>query len=132
MIALEVSINGEFAALAGRDDMSVLNAIINAVGVLGNESKGTVNEGENQKPDLFLHLGGMTSKKNNEKDEHLRWITHELLEIGDTITVKLVEVSEAEPPVKNEVVNETFKEESEREIFESAKHYYMENKHKYK
>ncbi len=131
MIALEVHINGEYKACAGREDMSVLSAIINAVGVLGTESKGTANEGEGEAPDLFLNLGGMTGKKRNENDEYLRWLPHHDLQIGDTVSVKVIETSKVDIPTKEEHINELFQEESEREMFESAKHYYFENKHKF-
>ena len=128
MIALEVTINGKFMTRAGREDLSVLNTMINAVGVLGNESKGATRDIQGTK--FFLQVGGMTSKKNGERDVHLRWL-QEHLKIGDEITVKLIECAQADPSVREEPVDETSRQESERKNFESAKQYYLENKHKY-
>ena len=42
MIAFQVSINGKLITLAGKNDLSVLNTIVGAVGILGSESIGTV------------------------------------------------------------------------------------------
>lgn len=88
MIALAVYLNGKKLAVAGTDDLCVLNAIVNAVGELG---KSTVPIGKRGKPDLWLSVSGLTSRPDGASDEHLRWIGHRLLRVGDKITVQLVQ-----------------------------------------
>jgi hypothetical protein len=129
MIILEVSINGKVVARAGREDLSVLNAIVNAVGVLGADSGGTVDDDEGQ--DVFIHVGGMTSKKTGENDEHLRWLPHHELKVGDEITVKVIEGENADEPAREEPVDEALRDTSERELFESARDYYFKHKDRF-
>lgn len=87
MIALAVYLNRKKLVVAGSDDLCVLNAIVNAVGELG---KLTVPIGERGKPDLWLSVSGLTSRPDGAEDEHLRWIGHRRLRVGDKITVQLV------------------------------------------
>jgi hypothetical protein len=95
MVALKVSVNGEHLCTAGAEDLCVLNAIVNAVGALGRD---TVREREDEDADLFLSVGGLTSRGDGA-DEHLRWTEHKILEAGDRIEILLVEVPEADDPV---------------------------------
>jgi hypothetical protein len=87
MIALAVYLNKKKLTVAGTDDLCVLNAIVNAVGELG---KSTVPLGKRGKPDLWLSVSGLTSRPNGAEDEHLRWIGHRRLRVGDKVTVQLV------------------------------------------
>ncbi len=87
MIALAVYLNGKKLTIAGTDDLGVLNAIVNAVGELG---KSTVPFGERGRPDLWLSVSGLTSRPDGVDDEHLRWVGHRRLRIGDKVTVQLV------------------------------------------
>lgn len=87
MIALAVYLNGKKLTVAGTDDLCVLNAIVNAVGELG---KSTVPIGKSGKPDLWLSVSGLTSRPDGAEDEHLRWIGHRRLRVGDKVTVQLV------------------------------------------
>jgi hypothetical protein len=129
MIAFEVSVNGKLVARAGREDLGVLSAIVSAVGTLGPESGGTLTAPSEN--DLFLHVGGMTSKKGEALDEHLNWSDHRDLSVGDTVVVKVIESSEVDPPVKTAPPNKQKIEQNSREMFENAKQYYLENRHKY-
>lgn len=86
MIALAVYLNGKKLTVAGTNDLCVLNAIVNAVGELG---KSTVPIGKRGKPDLWLSVSGLTSRAHGAEDEHLRWIGHRRLRVGDKITVQL-------------------------------------------
>lgn len=88
MITLAVYLNGKKLTVAGTDDLCVLNAIVNAVGELG---RLTVPIGERGKPDLWLSVSGSTSRPDGVEDEHLRWIGHRRLRVGDKITVQLVQ-----------------------------------------
>ena len=53
MIALAVYLNGKKLTVAGTGDLSVLNAIVNAVGELGTS---TVPIAKRGKPDLWLSV----------------------------------------------------------------------------
>lgn len=87
MIALAVYLNKKKLTVAGTDDLCVLNAIVNAVGELG---KSTMPLGKRGKPDLWLSVSGLTSRPDGAEDEHLRWIGHRRLRVGDKVTVQLV------------------------------------------
>jgi len=87
MIALAVYLNKKKLTVAGTDDLCVLNAIVNAVGELG---KSTVPLGKRGKPDLWLSVSGLTSRPEGVENEHLRWIGHRRLRVGDEVTVQLV------------------------------------------
>ncbi len=88
MIGLTVYLNGKQLTVAGADDLSVLNAIVNAVGNLG---KSTAPFGKRRRQaDLWLSVGGLTRRRAGADNEHLRWIGHQRLRVGDRITVEIV------------------------------------------
>ena len=87
MIALAVYLNRKKLTVAGTEDLCVLNAIVNAVSELG---KSTVPIGKRGKPDLWLSVSGLTSRPDGAEDEHLRWIGHRRLRVGDKVTLQLV------------------------------------------
>lgn len=95
MIALRVKLNDKELCLAGTEDLAVLHAIVNAVGILGSETK-KVRKGA---PDLFLSVGGLTGRESGV-DYHLNWVDFHELKIGDKIEVELVEISKADKPSK--------------------------------
>lgn len=98
MIALEVKINDEKSIIAGREDLCVLNAIINAVGVLGIDSAG-IDKKTDQENDLFIHVGGLASQTSENSGTHLWWVKHRTLKVGDRISVCLIETREADKAV---------------------------------
>ena len=88
MIGLTVYLNRKKLTTAGADDLSVLNAIVNAVGDLG---KSTASFGKRRRQtDLWLSVGGLTRRPAGADNEHLRWIGHQPLCVGDRITVQVV------------------------------------------
>lgn len=93
MIALRVKLNGKLLCVAGTEDLSVLNTIINAVGKIGSKTK-TIREGP---PDLHLSVGGLTGRKSGA-DYRLRWVEFTELSVGDKIEVEIVETSVVDPP----------------------------------
>src|SRR4051812_43440455 len=104
MIALEIELNGKLLGTAGTSDLSVLNATVCAVGKLGADSRGA----RKNEDSFYLELtvGGLTSREPPSRDEHLDWV-RELLQIGDTVSVRIIESTKATPPasakaVKNE------------------------------
>jgi hypothetical protein len=97
MIALQISLNDVPLCVAGASDLAVLHAIVNAVGVLGSDTK-SLGDGQTEDPDLFLSVGGLTSRREGH-DEHLRWVENTPLAVGDCIKVTVVEIDEVDPPV---------------------------------
>ena len=93
MIALRVKLNGKKLCVAGAEDLSVLNAILNAIGNIGSKTKKR-REGP---PDLHLSVGGLTGRKSGI-DYHLRWIEFTELSIGDKIEIEIIETSVADAP----------------------------------
>ena len=98
MIALRISINDVPICVAGASDLCVLNAIVNAVGPLGPDTS-SPHSSSDDTPDLFLHVGGLTSRVNSTS-EHLRWVEHAPLAIGDSIQITLCEVDEVGIPIQ--------------------------------
>lgn len=81
LICFEVWVNGEKICLAGVGDSGVLNSIIHVA--------------EPRKPDL--HVGGLVN------DEHVRWTERmHFLEVGDEVTIKIVEADTADEPIRKE------------------------------
>jgi hypothetical protein len=87
MIALAVYLNRKKLVVAGAEDLHVLHATINAVGKLG---RSAVEVGMQRAPDLFMYVGGLTGRSGGAEDEHLGWVNHKRLRVGDKITVQLV------------------------------------------
>ena len=86
MICFEVWVNGEKICLAGVGDSGVLDSI---VGWGGRQGRQLI------KPNL--HVGGLVN------DEHVRWTEKDhTLEVGDEVTIKIVEADAADEPVRKE------------------------------
>jgi hypothetical protein len=68
MIGLTVYLNNKKLAVAGADDLCVLNAIVNAVGELG---KSTTRVGKRRTLDLWLSVGGLTRRPKRTEHERL-------------------------------------------------------------
>ena len=83
MRAFEVYLNGKRVSLAGIGDDGVLTAIVGCVTAKGRR-------------DLFLEVGGKVSPA----DEHVAWINHKPLRLGDQLQIKLVEATTVDEPTK--------------------------------
>jgi hypothetical protein len=133
MIALEVRLNGQRLCVAGADDLVVLTAALTITGGLGSRTvRRGRGAGESQpeaplKP--TLHVGGMTSRGETARDEHLRWCRDASVSIGDTVELRLVhvEATAADAPAAESTPRET----SERYAFERAKAKYLALRDKY-
>lgn len=71
--------NGKKLCIAGVGDRGVLSAIISWVA--GDRDE-----------DLFLHVGGLVN------EEHIDWIDHTRLQIGDEIRVQICDVESGDDP----------------------------------
>jgi hypothetical protein len=126
MYALKVQVNSENPIVAGAPDLGVLNAIINCVGPLGEAAR---KARDSEETDLFLSVGGLTSRLHDLPDEHLRWASNRSLQVGDIVRVEIVETDSADPP---EDAREAEKrQQDEREYFEHCKKVYLELREKY-
>lgn len=126
MIVLRVHVNDEPLTVAGADDLGVLNAIVNAVGKLGSASH---SKSPDESPDLHLTVGGLTSRAAGVQDEHLRWVSHRELRVGDRILVEVLEAPTADPAESGHEARQ--REHDEREYFEHCKKAYLDLKAKY-
>jgi hypothetical protein len=98
MIIFEIELNGESLGTAGANDLSVLTAIVNAVGKLGPNSTGA--HRREQHYDMELTVGGLTSRGEGSPQQHLDWITR-ALKTGDVVTVRIVEAEAADTPIES-------------------------------
>lgn len=96
-IVLRVVVNGEEFVLAGEESMGVLSVHVTAVGKLGpkSESNGGRRGADSH---IDLSVGGMTSRGDRRKDEHLRWGPRLPLEPGDTVRIEVLDTSDFQSP----------------------------------
>jgi hypothetical protein len=90
MRAFEVSLNGKKLCLAGIGDDGVLTAIVNWVTRGG-------------KGDSFLRVGGLITTVS----EHVAWVNHKPLRVGDQVKIRLVEKSVVDGPTAKHRVDPT-------------------------
>ena len=76
--------------------MAVLNTIISCTGKLG--EKTVPPRPDELQPDIFFSVGGLTARKDPKKDVHMRWESISKLNMGDVITVKVVETVKVDKP----------------------------------
>ena len=127
MIALEIFVNGRKVSLAGAEDLSVLTGIVNAVGKLGKKaSRGKKAHGKSN--DLWLTVGGLTDRADGSLNEHLRWVAHKKLKIGDRVEIRICKATVADSPVDT---TPTDSKEQERFQYKWAKSQYMKLRKKY-
>jgi len=110
MIAFEVSINGKKGTTAGVGDYGVLSAIVSWV-------KRRVDGSE----EMTFEVGGLIS--DDRQTENLRWLC-ENLNIGDEVTIRIVEVPQVEPASER-------KARSGQDDAEAEKAYYQRLKEKF-
>jgi hypothetical protein len=88
VFALAVMINGERVLTAGVEDWDLL--LVNVV------AKRAENPADNE---YDLNVSGLPVQSEKGKLEHLRW-GRRPLKLGDKISIELVEVTTADPPIK--------------------------------
>lgn len=126
MYALKIQINDEAPIIAGADDLSVLNATVNCVGKLGSASRPMR---EDEPADLFISVGGLTSRASDVPDEHLNWISQKPLRIGDLISIEVLDTPNANAPISGKEAEK--RKHEEREYFEHCKKAYLKLREKY-
>jgi hypothetical protein len=91
MIKLKVSINGEQVCIAGEGDLSVLCAVLSAVGYLGPDSFHESSELGEKK--ITMNIGGGASAREEEDYKDYNWLEQDI-KIGDKIELEFVDDSE--------------------------------------
>ena len=110
MIAFEISINGNKTTTAGIGEYGVLSAILSWVKRRADGSE-----------EMTFDVGGLVS--NDQRTENLRWLC-ENLNIGDEVTIRIVDIPEAEPAIERH-------SRSAQEDIEAERNYYQRLKEKF-
>lgn len=100
MIALEIKLNGKRVCIAGAEDLTVLTATVAAVGKLG--KKTVPARPDDTKGEIHYSVGGLTARPDPAKDVHLRWKSVELLGVGDTLQVRILETNKADRAISRQ------------------------------
>ena len=124
MYALRITINEKRPVVAGSDDLSVLSAIVTLCGRLGKRTAG-----RRGVPDMFLHLGGLTDRGKKAPNEHVDWLPHTELKVGDRIVVELIKTEKPHRIVRRHLAETP--RDLERAYFEQLKKEYLKLKKKY-
>ena len=95
MIAFVVSLNGQRVCTIGIGDSGVLSAHVNWVGRPGEAG------------DLFLGIGGLDTRT----DQHIRWPDLPELEVGDTVTIQVIEADTVDPPTERKTPAQLIQDE---------------------
>jgi hypothetical protein len=126
MIALKVQIKDNAPVTGGSRDLGVLSAILTCAGKLEPE---TMLSRQNEKQDVTFRLGGLTSRAKGKLDEHLAWLEHHDLKLGDKVTVQIIETDKADAVRSGIAADEAA--DDERAYFEHCKQTYFDLRGKY-
>jgi hypothetical protein len=124
MIVFEVSINGQAVCRAGAEDLSVITAIVSAVGKLGDLSRGAV--GRESSIDLEFRVGGLTAKTSGA-DNSVEWVQRNL-QTGDVVTIIVLGDGIPDEPTRSHPARS---DSDDGEKFRWAKWAYFELRDKY-
>jgi len=108
MICFEVIINGEKICTTGTGEEGVITAIFSYVKQAAEEN--TSDESDEPR----LHVGGY------KNGVHLEW-TDGILEIGDEVTIRVIETNEFDAPVREYRDDPEQLERQKREFYEQCK-----------
>ena len=125
MFALRVTINKRKPVVAGAEDLSVLSAALSLTGRLGSATAET----GPSKPYMHVHLGGLTARSGNMADEHLRWLPHTKLKLGDRVLIEIIETDKVGRVVDRSKARG--KSNDERHFYRELKKQYLKLKKKY-
>ena len=96
MIAFKITRNGREICTAGAEDLAVLSAIVSATGKLGSDT--VPSHPDRIGADVYFSVGGLTGRKDPKKDVHVDWESVSSLNVGDVITVTVIETSVVDRP----------------------------------
>lgn len=126
MLALEIFVNGRKVSVAGAEDLTVLTGIVSAVGKLGRNASGV--KAHKNGYDLSLTVGGLTGRVDGTPNEHLSWVGHKRLKVGDRIEIRVRKATSADSPIES---TPSRSKEQERFQYKWAKSLYMKLRKKY-
>ncbi|HEY1068010.1 MAG TPA: hypothetical protein VGE52_17935 [Pirellulales bacterium] len=99
MFALRVRINDDEPVTAGAEDLALLSAHIMGMGKLGSKPQfGMMGEA----PQFNCTVAGMTMGGLGSPQDQLRWMPMRKLNVGDKITIEIIETEFADPVVSSE------------------------------
>jgi hypothetical protein len=84
---------------------------------------------EDEPADLFITVGGLTSRASDVPDEHLTWVSQKPLRIGDLISVEVLDTPSVDAPISGKEAEK--RKHDEREYFEHCKKIYLSLCEKY-
>jgi hypothetical protein len=114
MICFEVTINDESKIIAGLEAISVLSTILSY-------RAGDAEYAE----DLKISVGGLAVHGENDY-EHLDWVKRSV-QVGDVITIRIVESEQAALPIHREREDPDLLAQRERRYYEELKREYGED-----
>ena len=122
MLALEISLNGKKAILAGFEDWDMLHAEVRALRARDQDAA----------DELEMAVGGLAQQKIKGQHEFVRWARLGL-SLGDELTIRLVEVSRADAPKKRYRSDQDVQEQplTEEEILDMERETYLRLKKKF-
>src|SRR5687768_12162805 len=92
MICFDVSLNDEHVCTAGVGDEGVLTAILGWSDAVENRAKTKKRRG------VDLQVGGIS------EDKHVSWVeAFDKLEVGDTVTIRIIESAKPERPRRRKI-----------------------------
>lgn len=110
MICFDLYINDEKICRAGMEELLVMSCIVDFA-----------KESEHYPEDeLAVSLGGLYVARSGD-NVHPRWLERTSLNIGDEVTIRIVESEEPDLPVKEITHTAEWITEKEREYFERTK-----------
>ena len=126
MRALRVQINDQAPVTAGAKDLGVLTAVITCVGKLGPDA---VSPRGDQTESLKVDLGGLTSRSSNQTNENLDWLQSVPVQVGDKITIEVLEATCVDPIDHAEQAKR--RQTDTREYYEHCKETYFKLRDQY-
>jgi hypothetical protein len=122
MIAFRIRLNGRKLATAGAAGSHVLTLLLNSI-VRGDEARRNwPADVPFEARDLTLDVGAMLRGRGGAK-EHVRW-SRRGLKVGDRVSVTIVDVRSADPPIERQTSDELTIERAERRQLEHLKRKY--------
>jgi hypothetical protein len=117
MIAFQVGLNGMPICTAGIEDVGVLTSVLTWARrrASGHDHPGVEEE-------LMFEVSALDSRDPKES-EHLKWLS-ESLRVGDSISIRIVEVEAAHTPVERRRDDPEAVERSRRRYYEQLKREY--------
>jgi hypothetical protein len=120
MTAFKIWLNGEHICTAGIEQFGSVNAIFTwAKRIDSTSDKLTGGEHEEE---LDFNVAGLAYDSQGNH-VYLKWINSSL-EVGDEINIKIVQTSEVDKPISQEIEQADFIEEQQRKYYEKLKQKY--------